>query len=93
MTEKSQTYLPLIGSFFSHLVRAFRSFRSRTGHPAFFQPALDEIRAVARQRPLENLPDNGSCFLVHQKVVLVVRVLPVTKGRDAAGKLAFLGLQ
>src|SRR5699024_6962767 len=58
-----------------------------TGHLLLLQSAPDEVGTVTFQRPREQLLHNGGRFLVHQKVVLVVRVLPVTKGRDATGKL------
>jgi len=63
------------------------------GELPFLQPAPDMVRAVPLQCVPEYQPDNGGCFRVDQQVVLVLRVFPVSKRSDAAGKLAFLRFQ
>ena len=63
------------------------------GELLFLQPAPDIVRAVPLQRVPEYQPDNAGCFRVDQQVVLVLRVFPVSKRGDAAGKLAFLRFQ
>jgi chromosome partitioning protein len=63
------------------------------GELLFLQPAPDMVRAMPLQCVPKYQPDNGGCFRVDQQVVLVLRVFPVSKRGDAAGKLAFLRFQ